>query len=562
MTWQGFAQFFVILALALLLAPLTGLYLKKVYNRKKTRLDFLFSPLENLIYRICRIDARVEQHWSAYAISLLAFSLAGITVSVILLMLQRFLPLNPDKIPGVIFPAALNAGISAVTNSGWSNDIPEETLSHFSRMAVITTQCFLSAAVAMAVAAAFTRGLTRREMRTIGNFWVDVTRSVLWILLPLCLIAAIILIATGVPQNFSATVDATMLQGGTQKIAEGPVASQVAAKLVTSAGAGFFSASSAHPYENPGAFSNIFEILLMLVIPAGFISFFGRQASDSGKTLALFTAMGILFAVLFFASYFGESRHNPLIDASADQTSNRNIGGNMAGKEVRFGIVGSVLWAVAANATANASVNSSYESMTPVSGLALLADIMLNETVFGGAGSGLYKILVFVMLTVFIANLLTGKIPEYLGKKIEPREAGWLTLALLIYPALLLGGAGMAVLFPDSAQTENSAAYGLTRIIYDYGSLAENNGGRFAGVNAASGAIAGILMLASRYPLIICILGLAGAFAAKKSAIPSGKSFSTNSATFAIMLLLMLIICTMLAFMPTLVLEYFSLAGT
>jgi len=559
MTWQGFAQFFIFFGLVLTLAPLGGLYLDRVYNHRKTPLDFLLEPLERFIYRLCHIDAEGEQHWSSYALSLLALSLTGIAVVVIFLLLQKFLPLNPDKLPGLGFLQALDTAIAAVTNTGWHYYIPEKTLSHFSRMAIISVQCFLSGAMAMAVAVALVRGLSRMEERTIGNFWVDITRSILWILLPLCLIAAVILIITGVPQNFSGAISTTPIENITQKIAEGPVASQVAIKLAASSGMGVFAASSAHPYENPGAFSNFFELLLMLFLPVSFINFFGRQVGDKTKGMALLVVMGALFITMVFTAYWAENQPNPLIEhMSMDQLPSReNIGGNLEGKEVRFGTAGSVLWAVTATSTANASLNAAHDSMMPLTGLVLLTDLLLNETVFGGAGSGLYKILVFVIITAFVANLLTGKVPEYLGKKIEPRETGWLVLALAAGPAMTLGFSSLAMLAPGILRAiSNPGPHGLSQVVYDYGSAAANNGSAFAGFDTATpwnSLAMSISMLVSRYLVMICILGLAGSFVLKKRVAISGKSFSTNSTTFVITLLLMLIICTALAYLPVLV---------
>ncbi|WP_114395835.1 potassium-transporting ATPase subunit KdpA [Oleisolibacter albus] len=578
MTAEGILQILAYLSLLLLLTPPLGAYMARVMAGERTLLTPLLAPLERGLYRLAGIDPAREQHWTAYALALLAFNLMGLLLLYAILRLQAWLPLNPAGLAPVAPDLAFNTAVSFTTNTNWQAYGGETTLSFLSQMLGLTVQNFVSAATGIAVAVALIRGFARRPQpagagRTIGNFWADLVRGTLYILLPFALLAAIVLVWQGVPQNFDGAVTATTLEGGQQLIAQGPVASQIAIKQLGSNGGGFFNANAAHPYENPTALSNLLQSLYLLMLASGLVHSFGRMVGDVRQGRAIWMAMVLLLVAGLGIACWAEAQGNPAIAALGVDMSGSDLaaGGNMEGKEVRFGPTLSALWAVATTAASNGSVNAMHDSLTPLGGLVPLVNMMLGEVIFGGVGAGLYGMLVFVILAVFIAGLMVGRTPEYLGKKIEAREIKLALIAVLVFPLGALGGAALTTVLPSAlASVQDPGPHGLSEILYAYTSATANNGSAFAGFGANTlfhNSLTGLAMLLGRFAIIVPTLAIAGSLAGKKAAPAGPGTFPTHGALFIVLLIGTILIVGGLTFFPALALgpiaEHLSLqAGT
>lgn len=539
-------------ALVILGAWGLGCWMALVFDRPAGRLGAL-TRVEGAVCALCGVDPAARQGWVAYAGAALAFNLAGALLLYALLLGQGVLPLNPAGLPGLDPGLAFNTAISFVTNTNWQAYGGETTMSHLSQMAGLTVQNFVSAATGISVGVAVIRGFTRAETATLGNFWVDLTRAVLWLLLPASVVMGLALAALGVPQTLEASLAASTLEGGTQTVALGPVASQLAIKQLGTNGGGFFNVNSAHPLENPSALSNLIQLWAILAIPAAFCVLYGRMARDARHGRAIFWAMGMLFVAGFAAIWAAEAAGNPLIADSVAPGA-----GNMEGKEARFGVMLSALWAAATTAASNGSVNAMHDSFTPLGGGVALLNILLGEIVFGGVGAGFYGMLLFVVLTVFIAGLMVGRTPEYLGKKIGAREVKLAVLAFLVTPVgvLLMGGLA-AVAPPALAAVQDPGPHGLTEILYAYASAVGNNGSAFAGYGAGSAwhlTAQGFAMLLGRYGVILPMLAIAGSLAAKKAAPESAGTFPTHGPLFVGLLIGTILVLGGLTFFPALAL--------
>ena len=554
MTIQGLVQIAVFLALLVAAVPLLGGYMARVFGGERTLADPLLKPVERLIYRLCAINPAREQHWTTYAAAMLAFNVLGALALFALVRLQQFLPLNPTHVPGV--PAALGFNIAAsfVTNTNWQAYGGEQALSTLSQMLGLTVQNFLSAATGIAILIALIRGITRKSCKTIGNFYVDVVRGTLYVLLPLSLLMAVFLVSQGVPQTFDPPAVVTTLEGPAQTLIEGPVASQVAIKQLGSNGGGYYNANAAHPYENPTPLANLVQTWAILGLAAALTFTFGRMVGDIRQGWALFAVMMILFLGGLSATTYFESRANPaLLSAGVDQSL-----GNMEGKEVRFGVAASALWATATTAASNGSVNAMHDSFTPMGGLVLMINMKLGEVVFGGVGAGLYGMLVFVLVTVFIAGLMVGRTPEYLGKKIESREIKLAVLALLVVPVGVLGFGALSLVLPaGAASIAQPGPHGLSELLYAYASAVGNNGSAFAGFDASTPyqeVMLGLVILIGRYLTIIPLLAIAGALAAKKLVPPSSGTLPTHGPLFISLVMGIILVVGGLTFFPALAL--------
>ncbi|MCS0496515.1 potassium-transporting ATPase subunit KdpA [Ancylobacter sp. MQZ15Z-1] len=542
-------QFVLYAVLLTAIAVPLGAYMAAVFAGE---VRFL-APVERALLGAAGAGARQSQYWSAYALALLVFNAAGFALLFLVLVGQGHLPLNPQGFAGLSPRLAFNTAISFVTNTNWQAYGGETTLSNFSQMAGLTTQNFLSAATGMAVAAAVARGFAARQARAIGNFWVDLVRATLYVLLPGAVLLALVFAFCGMPQTLASAFDATTLEGAKQTIALGPVASQVAIKQLGTNGGGFFNVNSAHPLENPTALSNFISTLAILALPAGFCFTYGRMVGDRRQGRALFAAMALLFLAGFAAIYAAERAGNPL-QAGLVET----VSGNMEGKEVRFGLLGSTLWAAATTAASNGSVNAMHDSFTPLGGLVAMLNIQLGEVVFGGVGVGLTGMLLFVVLTVFLAGLMVGRTPEYLGKKIEAREVKLAAVTLLVMPLGVLVLAALAIAAGTAqGSAPNPGPHGLSELLYAYSSATGNNGSAFAGFSADTpwhDTFLGIAMMLGRYGYIIPILAIAGSLAAKKTAAETAGTFPTHGALFVTLLIATILIVGALTFLPVLAL--------
>jgi K+-transporting ATPase ATPase A chain len=533
-----------------------GLYMARVFAGEPTALDPALRPLERVIYRVVGVDPEAEQNWVEYAVSMLLFSMVGMLVLYGLERLQQFLPFNPQHLGAVAPDLAFNTAASFTTNTNWQAYSGETTMSYLTQMAGLTFHNFVSAAAGIAVAIAVIRGFVRRCARTIGNFWVDLVRAVLWVLLPICALFTLVLVWQGVPENLNPYVHAKTLEGATQVIAQGPVASQEAIKELGTNGGGFFNANSSHPYENPTPLTNLLEMLAILSISAALTHTFGAMAGDRRQGWALFVTMALLFLLGAALTIWSEQSGNPQFAALGIDTSASALqsGGNMEGKEVRFGIVDSALFATVTTDASCGAVNSMHDSLAPLGGLVALLNMQIGEIIFGGVGAGLYGMLVMAVLAVFIAGLMVGRTPEYLGKKIEAREMKLAMLYILIFPALILLPAGIAVVTkPGLAGISNPGPHGFTQILYAFTSAAANNGSAFAGLNANTlfyNVALGAVMLFGRFMMQIPVLALAGSLAAKKAVPPSAGTFPTDGAIFVVLLTGVILIVAALTFFP------------
>jgi len=570
----------LIFVVTLLVKPL-GAYMVRVYAGESTLAGPLLSPLENVLYRFTGIERDMEMDWRQYAAAMLVFNLVGMVVLFVILVLQGYLPLNPQKFPGFSWHLAINTAVSFVTNTNWQNYSGESAVSYFSQVTGFAVQNFLSAATGMAIAIALIRGFVRRTAETIGNFWVDLTRTVVYIFLPVAFVAALVLVSQGVIQNVSPYKSVPLLQSTSyertkmdpdgnpvkdangkqvtesvivkeQLLPMGPVASQEAIKELGTNGGGFFNANSAHPYENPTPFSDFLEILLMLAIPAALTHTFGRMAGDTKQGWAIYTAMLLIFVLALGALYWAEYNGNPLVQRLGVH------GYNMEGKEVRFGLGGSVLFSTSTTATSCGAVNNMHDSLTPLGGMVPLMLILLSEVVFGGVGSGLYTMLAFVVIAVFSAGLMIGRIPEYLGKKIEVTEMWMSVIAVLTAGVVILLFVSLALIVPAGLSSmANPGPHGLSEVLYAFASQANNNGSAFAGLNGNTifyNLTGSLAMLVGRFAPAIAVLAMAGSLAGKKYVPPGKGTLPTHQLSFIIWLIAVVLIVGALTFFPALAL--------
>lgn len=552
MTANGWLQFGVYFGVLLLLMRPMGIYLVRVFEGRYRYL----GPLERGIYRVSGIDAAREMSWRAYTAAMLVFSFVSLLVTYLIERAQYFLPWNPQHLPGVSALLAWNTAASFTTNTNWQAYTPETTMSYLTQMAGLAYHNFFSAAVGIAVAVALVRGIARRESRTIGNFWGDMTRCCLYVLAPVCIAYAMFLVGQGCIQNLHPYTVAHTVQGQTQTIAQGPVASQEAIKMLGTNGGGFFNANSSHPFENPTPLSNFVEMVSIFLIGAGLTVTLGRMTGSPGHGWAVFACMSILFAAGFTTAYWAESQPNPALHGVNQHVSILQSGGNMEGKETRFGVVNSALFATITTDASCGAINSWHESFMPLGGMVPLLNIDLGEIIFGGVGSGLYGMIVFVVLSVFIAGLMVGRTPEYLGKKIEAYDVKMAMLYVLIFPLLILVLTAVSVLSPMGLTSlANHGPHGLTEILYAFSSAAGNNGSAFAGLNANTtwyNTALGFTMLSGRFLMMIPVLALAGNLASKKSIPPSPGTFPVNTPLFTVLLTGVILIVGALTFFPAL----------
>ncbi|MGD0103786.1 MAG: potassium-transporting ATPase subunit KdpA [Rhodopila sp.] len=567
MTVNGWLQIAVYCVLLTLLVKPLGGYMTRVFAGERTPLSIVLRPLERGLYRLSGVHEDDEQHWVTYAIAMLAFTFAGFVVLYALQRLQAVLPLNPQKLEAVSPDLAFNTSVSFITNTNWQSYVPETTMSYLVEMAGLTVHNFLSAATGIALALALIRGFTRRSARTVGNFWVDMTRCTLYILLPICIIISLVMVWQGVPENLSAYTDVTTLEGGKQLIAQGPVASQEVIKMLGTNGGGFFNANSAHPFENPTALTNLIQILLIFSIGASLTNVFGRMVGDQRQGWAIFAVMGLLFLAGTGVVYWSEAAGNPLFAHLPVD----HFAGNMEGKEVRFGIANSSLFTTITTDASCGAVNNMHDSLTPLGGMIPMINIMLGEIIFGGVGSGLYGMLLFVIVAMFVAGLMVGRTPEYLGKKLEAKEVKMAMLGILILPLSMLGFTAVAVVIqPGLTALSNAGPHGFSEALYAYVSATGNNGSAFAGLSANVpfwNSTLGLAMFIGRFLMIIPMLAIAGSLAAKKIVPISAGTFPTDGGLFVGLVVGVILITGGLTFLPSLALgpivEHLSMhAGT
>ena len=564
MTANGWLQFAVFCLLLLVAVRPLGIYLARVLEGERTWLDPVLRPFERLIYKLAGVNAAHEMNWREYAFALLGFSAVSMLVTYFIERLQAHLPWNPQGIAAVGPDLAWNTAASFTTNTNWQSYSPETTMSYLTQMAGLATHNFFSAAVGIVTALALIRGIKRTMAGTIGNFWVDVTRSLLYVLLPACVIYALVLVWQGVPQNLHAYTAAATLESPaqTQTIAQGPVASQEAIKMLGTNGGGFFNANSAHPFENPTPFSNLLQMLSIFLIPAALTCTLGRITGSPGHGWAVLATMFILFSAGFATVYWAESHPYALVRGATNTASATAPMGNMEGKEVRFGISQSSLFATVTTDASCGAVNNAHDSLTPLGGMVVLTNILLGEVVFGGVGAGMYGILIFVVLSVFIAGLMVGRTPEYLGKKIEAYDVKMSMLYVLIFPLVILTLTAAFLLSPKIGlpALTNAGPHGLTEILYAFASGAGNNGSAFAGLNIPANPTTqwwynvslGWDMLIGRFLMVIPVLALAGHLAEKKSVPPSPGTFPVNTSLFTVLLTSVILILGALTFFPAL----------
>jgi K+-transporting ATPase ATPase A chain len=552
MTFNGWIQIALFGAVVLALVKPLGLYMTRVFAGERTFLTPVFGPLERGLYRAAGLDARQEQTWLGYAGALVVFHVFGFLVLYAVLRLQTLLPLNPAGQGEVAPDLAFNTTTSFLTNTNWQSYGGETTLSYLSQMLGLTHQNFLSAAAGIAVAVAMIRGFARASTRTLGSFWVDVTRATLYVLLPLCVVYTLFLVWQGIPQTLGASVDATTLEGAKQTIALGPVASQVAIKMLGTNGGGFFNANAAHPFENPTALSNFVQMVSIFVIGAALTNVFGRMVGDERQGWAILAAMGLLFVAGVAVTYWAEAHGSSVLNGLG------LTGGNMEGKEVRFGIVASALFAVITTAASCGAVNAMHDSFTALGGLIPLVNMQLGEVIIGGVGAGLYGMLIFVLIAIFVAGLMVGRTPEYLGKKIEAKEVKMAMLGILCLPLMMLGFTALATVLPAGlAGPANAGPHGFSEILYAYTSAAANNGSAFGGLTANTmfyNSTLAVAMLVGRFFVKIPALAIAGSLAGKKTLPASAGTLPTHGGLFVGLLVGVVLIIGGLTFFPSLAL--------
>ena len=581
MTINGWLQIAVFLLVIFLVTKPLGVYMTRVFNRERTFLDPVLRPIERLIYRITWVDENHEMRWTEYAIAMLLFSVASMLLLYLIQRVQGYLPLNPQKFAGVAKDLAFNTAASFTTNTNWQNYSGESTMSYFTQMAGLAYHNFISAATGIALAIAFIRGIARRQKDTLGNFWVDMTRSSLWVLLPFCIVGALLLVSQGVVQNLRPYDKATLVESQQvprlgadgkpavdangkpvmdtvtdQTIAQGPVASQEIIKEWGTSGGGFFNANSAHPFENPTPFSNFIEMFSIFAVSAGLTYTLGRMTGSQRHGWAVWSAMAILFLCGVLVAYWAESRGNPLLAGVDQHVSALQAGGNMEGKEARFGMASSALFATVTTDASCGAINGWHDSFTPLGGMVPLVNMMLSEVIFGGVGAGLYGMLIYIVLTVFIAGLMVGRTPEYLGKKIEAYDVKMAMLVALVFPLVILTFAAISSISSfGTSSISNPGPHGLTQVIYAFVSQAANNGSAFGGLNGNTtwyNITGAITMLAGRFLMIIPMLAIAGNLAKKKFVPPSLGTFPVTTPLFTVLLMGVIIIVGALTFFPAL----------
>jgi potassium-transporting ATPase potassium-binding subunit len=560
MTISGWVQIALFGVIVILITRPLGGYLTRVFAGEGTFLTPVLRPVERVIYWCCGVDEREEQHWLTYAVAVLFFSVVGFLSLYALQRLQWYLPFNPQDQTGVEPSSAFNTSVSFVTNTNWQSYVPETTMSYLVQMAGLTVHNFVSAATGIAMALALIRAFVRREAKTIGNFWVDLTRCTLYLLIPISVVGALVLVWQGVPQNLGAYTQVTTLEGAKQVIAQGPVASQEIIKELGTNGGGFFNANSSHPFENPNAITNLIELLAIFSIGAALTNVLGRMVRDERQGWALFAAMGLLFLAGVATAYWSESQGNPAVAALNVETAPGALqaGGNMEGKEVRFGSALSALWATVTTDTSCGAVNSMHDSYLPLGGMVPLINMQLGEVIFGGVGSGLYGMLAFAIVAMFVAGLMVGRTPEYLGKKLEAKEVKMTILALLSLPLSILGWTALATVVPAGlAGIANTGPHGFSEILYAYTEGTANNGSAFAGLSANTvfyNTTIGFAMLIGRFIMVIPLLAVAGSLAEKKLLAPSAGTFPTNRPLFVGLLVGVVLIIGGLTFFPAIAL--------
>jgi potassium-transporting ATPase potassium-binding subunit len=563
MTVIGWFQIILYCAIIVAIVPVLGGYMTRVFNGEHTVLSPVLRPVEKALYAIGGVDDRHEQHWLMYTVGMLLFHVGGFAILYALMRFQDQLPFNPADQSAVPADLAFNTAISFITNTNWQNYGGESTLSYLVQMLGLTHQNFLSAATGIVLAVALIRGFARASMQTIGNFWVDVTRCTLYILMPICVVFALFLVWQGIPQTLGSYVEATTLEGAKQTIAVGPVASQVAIKMLGTNGGGFFNANAAHPFENPTALSNFVQIISIFAIGAALTNVFGRMVGDQRQGWAILAVMGVLFIAGVIVCYAAEAHGNDILNAMG------LTGGNMEGKEVRFGIVASALFAAITTAASCGAVNAMHDSFTALGGMIPLINIQLGEVIIGGVGAGMYGMLLFVIIAVFVAGLMVGRTPEYVGKKIEAKEVKMAMLAILILPLMYLGWTAVAAVNPDGvSQLANPGPHGFSEMLYLYTSSTGNNGSAFAGISAntlfynITGAVA---MFVGRFMMIVPAMAIAGSLVVKKSVPASAGTFPTTGTLFVGLVVGVIVIVGGLTFFPALALgpivEQFAMAA-
>ncbi len=556
MTSNGWLQIAIYAAIVTLLTKPFGGYMTRVFAGDRTVLSPVLRPVERGIYRICGIEESQEQHWVTYAIAMLFFTMAGFVTLYALQRLQAVLPFNPQGQPAVEQSLAFNTSVSFITNTNWQSYVPETTMSYLTQMAGLTVHNFASAATGIALAIALIRGFARRSAQSIGNFWVDLTRCILYVLLPISILVGLFFVWQGMPQNLGAYAQATTLEGANQVIAQGPVASQEVIKMLGTNGGGFFNANSAHPYENPNAITNLVQMVLILSIGAALTNVFGRMVGNQRQGWTIFVVMGVLCLAGVATVYTAEAPGNPAFAAfHVDQLpSALQSGGNMEGKEVRFGIADSALFTTVTTDASCGAVNTMHDSLLPLGGLVPMVNIMLGEIIFGGVGSGLYGMLLFAILAVFIAGLMVGRTPEYLGKKIEAKEVKMAMLAILVLPLSILGFTALATVVPAGlAGIANSGPHGFSEILYAFDSATGNNGSAFAGLSANTpfyNTTLALAMFIGRFLMIVPMLAIAGSLVTKKIVPASAGTFPTDGGLFVGLLIGVILITGGLIYFP------------
>jgi potassium-transporting ATPase potassium-binding subunit len=552
MTVIGWIQIILYCAIIVALVKPLGWFMTRVFNGERTFLSPILRPVEAGLYWISGVDERREQHWLTYTVSMLLFHVGGFLIIYGVMRLQAMLPFNPADQSAVAEDLSFNTAISFITNTNWQNYGGESTLSYLVQMLGLTHQNFLSAATGIALAVALIRGFSRSSMRTIGNFWVDVTRCTLYVLLPICVVYALFLVWQGMPQTLGPYVEATTLEGAKQAIAVGPVASQVAIKMLGTNGGGFFNANAAHPFENPTALSNFVQMISIFAIGAALTNVFGRMVGNQRQGWAILAVMGVLFLAGVSVTYWAEANGTNALDALG------LTGGNMEGKEVRFGIVGSSLFAVITTAASCGAVNAMHDSFTALGGMIPLINMQLGEIIVGGVGAGLYGMLLFVVLSIFVAGLMVGRTPEYVGKKIEAREVKMAMLAILVLPLMYLGWTAVGVVLPSAVASMNNAGpHGFTEVLYAYTSSTGNNGSAFAGLSGNTffyNLTLASAMFVGRFFMIVPAMAIAGSLAGKKSIPPSAGTFPTTGGLFVGLVVGVILIIGGLTFFPALAL--------
>jgi K+-transporting ATPase ATPase A chain len=553
MTVIGWIQILLFCAILVALVKPLGWYMTRVFDGERTFLSLALRPVEIALYRIGGVDEKREQHWVTYTVAMLLFHVGGFLILYALMRLQAVLPFfNPAKQSAVAEDLSFNTAISFITNTNWQNYGGESTMSYLVQMLGLTHQNFLSAATGIALAVALIRGFSRASVRTIGNFWVDVTRATLYVLLPICVVYSLFLVWQGMPQTLGAYVEATTLEGAKQTIAVGPVASQVAIKMLGTNGGGFFNANAAHPFENPSALSNFVQMLSIFLIGASLTNVFGRMVGNQRQGWAILGVMGVLFIAGVAVTYWAEANGTAMLDALG------LAGGNMEGKEVRFGIVASSLFAVVTTAASCGAVNAMHDSFTALGGMIPLINMQLGEIIVGGVGAGLYGMLLFVVLAIFVAGLMVGRTPEYVGKKIEAREVKMAMLAILVLPLMYLGWTAVAVVLPSAVAAMNNAGpHGFTEVLYAYTSATGNNGSAFGGLSGNTffyNLTLASAMFVGRFFMIVPAMAMAGSLAAKKSIPPSAGTLPTTGGLFVGLVVGVILIIGGLTFFPALAL--------